>query len=131
MTFPLPLAKLLRLQWLFAALAFGFLIASGLTALIAGAPLSAAPVAASLVMFTLYATSLKLPGMGRVGWYRLAMIPAIVVFGGGGVIANVVQNGLDDYASVPVFVVAVGINLYGTILNIIVALGLYRTEDVA
>ena len=91
MRWPLTLTVLLRLQWLFAALAIGFLIASGISAWVAGAPLSAAPVLPSMALFALYAASLILPRIGRIGWYRLAMIPALVFFGGGGVIGNIVN----------------------------------------
>ncbi|GGE98881.1 hypothetical protein H1W37_18225 [Stappia taiwanensis] len=131
MSWPLHLRVLVRLQWVFAALAVGFLIASAARAAIVGAPLSAANIPASIGLFVLYAASLFLPRAGRLGWYRLAMIPALVFFGGGGVIANVLryaENGLESYASVTAFVIAVGINAFGTILNLIAALGLFRKD---
>ena len=131
MSWPLDLRVLLRLQWVFAALAVGFLIASAARDAIAGAPLSAANIPASIGLFMLYAACLFLPRAGRLGWYRLAMIPALLFFGGGGVIANVLrfaESGLENYASVAAFAVAVGINAFGTILNLIAALGLYRKE---
>lgn len=129
MTWPLPLSSLLRLQWLFAALAVGFLIASAVREGLTGAPLSAANIPLSISLFVLYAGSLTLPRGGRVGWYRLAMIPALLFFGGGRVIGNVlrlVESGLAFYASTPAFLVAVGINAFGTILNIIAALGFFH-----
>ena len=125
----LALSKLLGLQALFAVLAVGFLVASGIREVTVGAPHSAADVPFSIALFILYSASLFLPRFGRVGWYRITMIPALVFFGGGGVIGNVVnflQNGLASYASLTVFFVAVSINAYGTALNIVAALGLFR-----
>ncbi|KUJ83189.1 hypothetical protein AVO45_18575 [Ruegeria marisrubri] len=125
----LALPKLLRLQAVFAAMAIGFLIASGIRASWVGAPLSAADVPSSITLFVRYSACLFLPRYGEIGWYRIAMIPALVAFGGGGVIGNVVnfsQNGLASYASLPVFFVAIAINAFGSVLNIAAALGLFR-----
>jgi hypothetical protein len=125
------LATLLRLQWLFVALATGFLFASAAWQVTTGAPLSAANIPASIALFVLYAVTLLLPRIGRVGWYRLAMIPALVFFGGGGVVANIARfanSGLEAYASVPAFLIAVGINAFGTALNLTAAFGIFRHE---
>lgn len=133
MTWPLPLSSLLRLQWLFAALAVGFLIASVVREGLTGAPLSAANIPISVALFVLYAGGLMLARADWVGWYRLAMIPALVFFGGGGVIGNVLrfaESGLAFYASTPAFLVAVLINAFGTILNIIAALGLFDRRPI-
>ena len=127
----MPLKLLIRLQASFALASVLYLVASGLRAQIGDGPLSVAPVLFSILLFTLYSASLLLPSSGRIGWYRVAMAPAILAFGGGGVVGNVVhyaQTGLEDYAGMGAFVVAVSINFYGTILNIIAAAGWFRVS---
>lgn len=87
----MALGLLLILQAVFAAAAIMFLLASGLRQQLVGEPLSAAPIVFSITMFVAYSVALLLPRFDRVGWYQLAMIPALLIFGGGGVIANVVN----------------------------------------
>ena len=79
-------------------------------------------------MFIAYLGVLWLGRVGHVGWYRIGMVPALVLFGIGGVIANVTRfldSGLENYASTGAWAVAVAINGYGTVLNTIAALGLF------
>jgi hypothetical protein len=60
------------------------------------------------------------------------MVLALVPFGIGDVILNITRclgSGLAEYASVPAWGIAVAINLYGTDLNVIAALGLFRTNS--
>ncbi len=60
------------------------------------------------------------------------MAIAIVPFGVGGVVMNILnyaQHGLRDYSSFGIWLIAVGINGYGTIWNIMAALGLFRRSD--
>lgn len=67
--------------------------------------------------------------MNKVNWYRISMLPALVLFGGGGVIGNIdryLNSGLAEYASFAAWAVAVAINLFGTVLNVIAALGWFR-----
>ena len=128
----MSLSVLLRLQALFAAASITYLVASLIRQQTTGEPLSAAAIGPSIVMFIAYLGILVLPRMGRVGWYRIGMIPALLLFGGGGVIGNVVRyldSGLAQYASVTAWSVAVGINAFGTVLNIIAALGFFRRAE--
>ena len=127
----LKLSLLLKLQGLFAAAAIAYLLASGIREQTMGTPLSVAPVVQSILIFCVYIGCLFLPSIGRIGWYRVAMVPAILAFGGGGVIGNIVtyfSGGEASYASFGAWVVAVGINAFGTVLNIIAALGWFSTS---
>ena len=54
---------------------------------------------------------------------------AILFFGVGGVIGNIVRymdSGLEDYSSFTALVAAVAINAFGSVLNGIAVLGLFR-----
>ncbi|WP_204113194.1 hypothetical protein [Shimia biformata] len=126
----LELRTLLRLQTVFAALSLGYLVISLLRREMTGEALSAAAIGPSIAMFIAYLGVLYIGKIGKVDWYRLGMIPALVLFGGGGVIANVLRfmdSGLENYASNSAFAVAVAINGFGTVLNFIALLGLFRT----
>jgi len=113
-------------------MSLAFLFASGWSARTTGEPLSAAPVIPSIAMFVVYSGCLLLPKFGKIGWYRVAMAIAIVPFGIGGVLMNILnyaQHGLKDYSSFGVWLIAVGINSYGTIWNIAAALGRFKRVD--
>ena len=125
----ITLKRLLTLQVIFACASLAYLVASLIRRETTGEALSAAAIGPSIAMFIAYLGILYLPKFKRVGWYRIGMIPALLLFGGGGVIGNVIRfvdTGLENYASVPAFALAVAINAYGTVLNIIAALGLFR-----
>lgn len=124
----MKLNVLIGLQIAFAVMAIFFLLTSGWFAYTTGKPLSAAPVTSSIIMFLIYSGSLLLPKFKRIGWYRIAMGIAIIPFGIGGVVMNIVnylQNGLRDYSSFEIFLIAVGINTFGTVWNIMASLGLF------
>jgi hypothetical protein len=123
------LTTLLVLQGVYAAMSLAFLFASGWSVWTTGEPLSAAPVIPSIVMFLVYSGCLLLPRFGKIRWYRVAMAIAIVPFGIGGVLMNILnyaQHGLRDYSSFAIWLIAVGINSYGTIWNIVAALGMFE-----
>lgn len=125
----LKLSFLLKLQAFFAAASLVYLVLSAIRAHITGEPLSAAAIGPSIAMFVTYAGCLFLPQMGKIGWYRIAMVVAIILFGGGGVIGNVTRyldGGLAQYAGFGAWAVAVAINAYGTVLNIIAVLGFFK-----
>jgi len=127
----LTLFTLIRLQAAFAAASLAYLIASGLRLMIMGEPLSPAPLVPSILMFVVYSLVLFLPGMGRTLAWRLSMIPALILFGVGGVFGNVlrfVQTGTEFYASTFFWALAVAINGFGTVLNIIALFGFFRSE---
>jgi hypothetical protein len=123
------LSNLIRLQALFAILALSYLLTSAVSLQITNEPLSAAAIGPSILMFIAYCGALLLPRFGKLGWYRTAMVPALILFGMGGVIGNITRyldSGLAEYSSVTSWTIAVAINLFGTVLNIIAAFGLFR-----
>ncbi|MDX2421176.1 MAG: hypothetical protein QNK43_00740 [Amphritea sp.] len=125
----ISLSLLVRLQACFAALSLTYLLASAGRQYITGEPLSAAAIGPSIVLFIAYCGALCFPRIDKVNWYRISMLPALVLFGGGGVIGNIdryLNSGLAEYASFAAWAVAVAINLFGTVLNVIAALGLFR-----
>jgi hypothetical protein len=122
------------LQAVFAAMSLAFLLVSLLRREATGVALSAAAIGPSITLFLVYLGILCLPRFGYIGWYRVGVIPAIILFGGGGVIGNVlrfIDSGLENYASVGWFVLAVAINSYGSVLNVIAAVGLFRKEPIS
>lgn len=127
----ISLRALIRLQATFAAASLAYLLLSLIRRETTGDALSAVPIGPSIALFLVYLAILYLPRTGRLGWYRLGMIPALILFGGGGVVGNILnymETGLEHYASFPAFVVAVAINAFGTTLNAIALLGMFRTE---
>lgn len=127
----MKLSLLIKMQAIFAAASLIYLLLSAIRVHVTGAPLSAAAIGPSIAMFVTYAGCLYLPSIGKIGWYRIAMVVAIILFGGGGVIGNVMRyldGGLAQYAGFGAWAAAVAINACGTVLNILAALGLYETS---
>jgi hypothetical protein len=123
------LGNLVILQAIFALASVAYLLVSGWREHTIGAPLSAAPILPSILLFVVYSACLVLPRLGNIGWYRATMVLAILFFGGGGVAGNIlryVESGIAEYASFSAWFVAVGINAFGTALNVIAALGLFQ-----
>ncbi len=125
----LKLSLLLRMQVIFAAASLIYLVLSAILSHITGEPLSAAAIGPSIAMFVAYLSCLFLPQIGQIGCYRIAMVVAVILFGGGGVIGNVTRyldSGLAQYAGFEAWAVAVAINAFGTVLNIIAVLGFFK-----
>ena len=128
----LALSRLLLLQSIFAAAYLTYLVVSLVRRETTGEALSAAAIGPSIAMFVAYLGVLWLGRAGHVGWYRIGMIPALILFGGGGVAGNILryfQSGLENYANVSAFLVAVLINGFGTVLNAVAALGLFKRDE--
>lgn len=114
-------------------MAVTYLLLSAYQLQVTGRALSAAPALPAISLFVVYCGSLWLPRMGMIKGYRLAMVVAIILFGGMGVIGNILRyldSGLEQYSTLLAFIIAIAINGYGTVLNIIAALGLFRNPSV-
>ncbi len=124
----IALANLVRLQAIYACVAIAYLALSLWRLQSTGEALSAVTIGPSMAALFVYWFSLLLPRYGFIRSYRGVMLVALLIFGGGGVIGNIVRymdSGLEHYASLPAFVIAVSINAYGTVLNVFAALGWY------
>lgn len=128
----IPLERLIRFQTVFAVASLLYLSVSLIRREATGEALSAAAIGPSMLMFIAFLGVLWLGHIGHVGWYRIGMIPALFLFGGGGVVGNAMryfESGLDNYASFSAFLIAIGINGIGTILNFIGALDCFPKEE--
>lgn len=123
---------LIALQACYACTGLAYLLLSEWRLQATGEALSAVPTGSSMVLFTCYSLTLLLPRFGFEQSYRVAMVIAVLLFCGSGVIGNTVrflQSGLDHYASILAFTIAVVINLFGSVLNIIAAFGWYSRPN--
>jgi len=125
----ITLKTLLRLQCVYACLGIGYNVLSYLAVLSGGRAFSdTAPLTGGLSL-ALYALCL-IPGFfGKISVYRVLMGLAIVVFGYGGIIKHLLNypGGLDHYVSMTAFVLAIGINVFGLVLNVIAAVGKFES----
>ncbi len=124
----MKIRTLLAFQLSFALASLTFLLASAWRQATVGEALSAAPILPAALMFTTYILCLLLPRFGRLAWYRIAMGLALLAFGGGGVIGNIllyVQSGTESYASFEIWLLAVAINAYGTFFNLVAVFGYF------
>ncbi len=126
----MPLQKLLYLQVLYALMGIGYNVVSSYQVSSGGQQLSSTdPLTGGLVMLC-YGLFL-IPGFLRsLKLYRLLMIIAIVGIGYGGVVKHIINffQDLTLYSSTVAWAFALGINLFGLVLNVMAAAGLYRTE---
>ncbi len=125
----ITLKNLVKLQGVFAIMSLAYLFISLWRQQTMGEALSAAAIVPSILMFIVYLGCLLFPRLDQVKLYRVAMVLAILLFGGGGVIGNVMRyfdSGLADYASFTAWAIAVMINTFGTVLNTIAVFGLYK-----
>ncbi|RLA26409.1 MAG: hypothetical protein DRR11_19860 [Gammaproteobacteria bacterium] len=124
----ISLSRLLGFQSAFAALSLAYLLYSAYLLRTVGEALSAAPLLPSILLFVAYGACLFLPRIGSIRAYRTSMVFAVLLFGGGGVVGNVVRylgSGLESYADFGAWALAVAINTFGTVWNIVAALGLF------
>jgi len=88
------------------------------------------PVMGTISMIT-YAIFL-IPGyLRKITLYRILMGVAILVLGYGGVVTHIINIFTQPqvYSSILSWAAAVGINLFGLVLNIIAVLGKFKTQN--
>jgi hypothetical protein len=126
----MALRKLLSLQIVYALLGIGYNVVSYFQVSSGGQQLSSTdPLTGGLVMFC-YGLFL-IPGFLRsLKIYRVLMIIAIIGIGYGGVVKHIINyfSNLEIYSSIAAWACALGINLFGLVLNVMAAAGLYRIE---
>ena len=72
--------RLLALQVIFASASLAYRVASLIRRETKGEALSAAAIGPSIAIFIAYLGILYLPKVERVGWYRIGMIPALLLW---------------------------------------------------
>ena len=124
--------KLFRLLWCqltYCLLGIGYNVVSYLAVSGGKPPLSATLPIVGATSMTVYGLCL-IPGFLRAHTaYRVLMGLCIVVFGYGGIIKHILNltgSGLDLYSSSTAWLFAVGINVFGLVLNILAASGKYE-----
>jgi hypothetical protein len=81
--------------------------------------------AATMVVYGLF----LIPGfLGRITLYRILMVIAILVIGYGGVVTHIINIFTQPqvYSSIWAWAFALGINVFGLVLNIIAACGWFK-----
>ena len=125
----MKLATLLWLQLVYAILGAAYNVVSLSLSLMGKPPLSATNPVIGLVFMTVYALAL-IPGrLRKVLVYRILMGVAIVGFGIFGIGVHIVNifTHPELYQSILAWALAVGINVYGLVLNIIAVSGKYKS----
>lgn len=128
----MKLRTLLILQFTFAILSLSYLAASYLRETQGDGPLSAAPIIPSMISFVIYSTFLVAGVLRKHTLYRVLMGIAVVGYGSTGVVLNIVNyflDGQEDYSSLGAWILAVAINSYGTIWNVLAMFGIYKDDD--
>jgi uncharacterized membrane protein len=124
----MKLTTLLNLQVIYFILGIGYnCLSMYLTA--TGKP-ALAPTQPVLGLFSMVVYALFLiPGyLRKITLYRILMGVAIVVMGYGGVVTHIINIFTQPqlYSSIVAWAAAVGINLFGLVLNIIAVCGKYK-----
>ena len=125
---------LLLAQIFYLVLGAGYNVVSMIIAAMGGVPLSATNPGVGLVSMLAFGILLIPAFLGRIGIYRALMILAIAVYGYGGIylhVANVMAGGMHMYSSSLALVLAIGINVFGLILNIIAVAGWFARPGLA
>ena len=126
------LKKLLMLQLFYCLLGAGYNIVSYILTSAGSSPLSATPPLVGVISMLVYGICLTPGFLGAIKIYRLLMGIAIIVYGYGGIVKhlmNFYQNGLTDYSSMAAWAIAIGINVFGLVLNIMAVSGKFRNSS--
>jgi hypothetical protein len=127
------LKRLLFLQFIYLAHGIGYNVVSYVSHAAGKSHLSATDPVTGAIVMSIYGLCL-IPGVLRyIKTYRVLMLVAIVVFGYGGVVKHIINliNDPSLYSSIFAWFSAVGINVFGLVLNIIAAGGWFKYEKVA
>ncbi len=125
----MKLATLLKFQFMFFLMAIGYLIMSYVSISKGEAPLSPADPLISGSFLLLYGLFLVTAMFKMDLLYRILMAISVLGFGYGGVIFNIlnyIQNGIEGYSSFMAWFIAVAINSYGLVFNLLAMMGKYK-----
>lgn len=125
----MKLTTLLRLQVIYFLLGIAFNVASLVLTSMGKPALAPTQPVMGMVSMAVYALFL-IPGyLRKIVLYRILMGVAIVVIGYGGVVTHIINIFTQPqlYSSFVAWAGAVGINLFGLVLNVIAVLGKFKT----
>lgn len=119
------LSTLLRYQAAYAAMGVAYNLISHLVVAYGGAPLSTTPPVQGGVAMAVYGLALLTGVYGKISVYRVLMGLAIVVYGYGGIVKHLIlySQNPELYASFVAWALAVGINVFGLVLNVMAVSG--------
>ena len=126
----MKLIMLLKLQLLYLIFGLAYNLISLIMFYSGGKALSETSPLLGAVTLLIYGLFLLTGFAGKQKAYRVLMLVAFVVLGYGGVISHILNySNLELYYSATVWLVAILINLYGAVLNLIAFTGHYKTAD--
>ena len=124
----IKLNTLLFLQIAYAAVGVCYNVASLIVSSMGKPALAPTQPVMGMISMVVYALFL-IPGfMRKIVLYRVLMVVAILVIGWGGVVTHIINIFTQPqlYASIFSWAGALGINLFGLVLNVIAALGKFK-----
>lgn len=124
----MQLKMLLRLQVIYLILGIVYNLVSMYFTTAGQQPLGPTNPILGVVTMIIYALFL-IPGyLSRLTIYRILMGVAVIVLGYGGVVTHIINifTQAQAYISIVAWAAAVGINLFGLVLNIIAVLGKFK-----
>lgn len=126
------LKRLLTLQLVYLILGIGYNAVSYVAVLMGRPRFSATDPITGAVSMAVYGLFLVPGALRWLKTYRVLMLVALLVFGYGGVVKHILNLISDPslYSSIWAWGAAVGINLFGVILNLIAAAGWFKNGDV-
>jgi hypothetical protein len=125
------LSTLLILQAVYCALGIGYNALSLALAKSGGHPLSATDPVKGMIVMLVYGACLIPAVLNYITIYRVLMALAVITLGFGGVVTHIVNlssGRMFLYDSIVAWGVAVAINLFGLVLNVMAVLGLFRAR---
>ncbi len=126
----MKLMMLLKLQLLYLIFGLAYNLISLIMFYAGGKALSETSPLLGAATLLIYGLFLLTGFAGRQKVYRVLMLVALVVLGYGGVISHILNySNLELYYSATAWLVAILINLYGAVLNLIAFTGRYKTAD--
>ncbi|MBU3914187.1 hypothetical protein KKA14_01500 [bacterium] len=124
------LSTLLKLQLIYCVLGVGYNIVSYISAMTGGRQLSANSPITSGIFMSVYGLCLIAGYKGFFKSYRLLMLFFLIASGYGGVIKHFIiyAKQPEVYASYSAWVSAIGINLFGFLLNLLAVAGRFESK---
>ena len=127
----LAISSLLKLQLLYCVLGVGYNVVSYIKAATGAKALASTPPVTGALFMLFYGVCL-LPGYkGMFKFYRVLMALFVVVTGYGGIIKHfiVYSQQPDAYSSVLAWASAIGINVFGALLNLMALAGWFESDS--